>query len=262
MSDHAHDGARWQILLATTLALAFGGFLVGVSQDVEADLGDARPPANGGGAHDRGGSEGVAYAAIGGARRGPNAQWGPDFAALVPSAPGVPGVEGPYSTDAERAEALAARAARRAFDGAPPVIPHPIDELGFPNCLACHGAGAVVGRHGEQRVATQRSHEPYASCTQCHAPTERAGSAGAELAANGFVGRRSPVRGSRAWPGAPPTIPHSTWMRSECTSCHGPAGLSPLRSPHLDRRSCTQCHVSEAAIDLRPGLLAPPPLLP
>ncbi|MBC7173216.1 MAG: nitrate reductase cytochrome c-type subunit, partial [Polyangiaceae bacterium] len=69
-------------------------------------------------------------------------------------------------TREEREASLSARLARRAYDGAPPVIPHAVDERGAPACLACHERGMRV----DARIAPAMSHEPYTSCLQCHAP--------------------------------------------------------------------------------------------
>jgi cytochrome c-type protein NapB len=69
------------------------------------------------------------------------------------------------------------------------------------------------------------------------------------LTENEFVGTKAPLKGTRAWPQAPPTMPHRTLMREDCLSCHGPQGLFGLRTPHPDRRSCTQCHVPSAELD-------------
>ncbi len=153
-------------------------------------------------------------------------------------------------TPAERAASLAARAARRAYDGAPPIVPHAVDERGAPACLACHERGMRV----DDRIAPAMSHAPYASCLQCHGgPGERP--RGSSLApsvatANGFVGLEAPAQGERAHPGAPPTIPHRTFMRERCTSCHG-AWATGLASTHPWRQSCTQCHAPSSPLDQR-----------
>ena len=142
---------------------------------------------------------------------------------------------------AERSEeafeaALARRASRRAYAGAPPTIPHPVDAMETPSCLSCHAEGAVI----EGRVAAPISHEPYASCTQCHVPENgRQEEAGPRLPAfvsevNTFAGLDSPGHGPSAWPGAPPQAPHPFHMREDCTSCHGPLG-GALSSSHLER---------------------------
>lgn len=134
------------------------------------------------------------------------------------------------------------RAARRAFDGAPPVIPHPIGSTGAADCLACHADGFALAT----RRASPIPHEAYVSCTQCHvrvsAPFTRVyGNAAAEVGSS-FVGLGSPGAGDESYAGAPPAIPHSTRMRERCESCHGADGAVPLRTPHPERRSCLQCH--------------------
>ncbi|MEZ4361335.1 MAG: nitrate reductase cytochrome c-type subunit [Kofleriaceae bacterium] len=166
------------------------------------------------------------------------------------------------ATEEERAAALARRAARRAYDGAPPIIPHEIDQLAAPACLTCHDRGVSLAGV----FAPRMSHEPRASCVQCHVAAR--GSPEGLAAASGpggpdartfagwqeetaFVGLAAPLAGSRAWPGAPPMIPHTTWMRERCASCHGPAGVVGLRTPHPWRQSCTQCHAPSAWLDQR-----------
>jgi cytochrome c-type protein NapB len=69
---------------------------------------------------------------------------------------------------------------------------------------------------------------------------------------NAFAGTKGPEKGLRAWPGAPPTIPHPTNMRGECLSCHGPDGKVGMRSSHPWRVSCRQCHVEGSGTDERP----------
>jgi len=155
-----------------------------------------------------------------------------------------------------RGPSVEARMAMRAYEGAPPTIPHPIDQAGAPACLACHGEGIKIGT----RVAPKMSHTPLTSCTQCHVVQDFPFPAGTEplqpeMPANSFVGLPSPTRGERAWEGAPPTIPHATAMRSECMSCHGPQGRAGLRTSHPWRQSCTQCHAPSAALDQRPSSL-------
>ena len=147
-----------------------------------------------------------------------------------------------------RIELLKTRAELRAFDGAPPVIPHEVDPLSANDCLDCHGASDVE--------MPTISHRKLANCTQCHVPQKPSGLSGSPdlgkpLAENQFKGLAAPTGGERASPGAPPTIPHSTLMRSNCLACHGPAGAQTLRTPHPERQSCRQCHVSSAKLDQR-----------
>jgi cytochrome c-type protein NapB len=159
----------------------------------------------------------------------------------------------PTPTAEERAAAVAARALRRAYDGAPPVVPHAIAERTVESCLACHGEGLVV----EGRVAPKLSHARYLSCTQCHVEAE----GGAEFVTAALAERPEGMSewtalarsgpGARAGPGAPPVIPHATRLRSDCTSCHGALAPPGIRTTHPERVSCTQCHAPSAALEQR-----------
>ncbi len=152
-------------------------------------------------------------------------------------------------TPEDYAAAIAARRERRAYDGAPPVIPHAVTQSGQMDCLACHQHGAKIG----ETIAPMMSHALLENCTQCHAEADnsRVTTLPPFSVENEFVGARSPGPGERAWPGAPPTVPHRTLMRSQCSSCHGVAGLNGLKTPHLQRQSCSQCHAPGAALDQR-----------
>jgi len=194
----------------------------------------------------------VAYAKQDWLEEGPNAAWRNHLAQLVQ--PAIDPSTLTNVTEAGRAQALAERASRRAFDGAPPVVPHPIAQDSSAACLACHGPGLAI----KDKVASRMSHALYANCTQCHVPAAASVLLSATeapllaaLADNQFAGAHPSLKGSRAWPGAPPTIPHRTLMRSDCLSCHGPRGLFGLRTPHPERQSCVQCHVSDAGLDQR-----------
>ena len=182
-------------------------------------------------------------------KEGANATWNNRIGNLVQPVPDLSALTN--VTAAERALALNQRAARRAFDGAPPVVPHPIAQDSSAACLACHGPGLVV----KDKVASKISHARYSSCTQCHVPSmgsqiPTVDSALLEpIANNQFVGLAAPLKGSRAWPTAPPAVPHATLMRSDCMSCHGPQGLFGLRTPHPNRQACVQCHAADAGLD-------------
>lgn len=150
-------------------------------------------------------------------------------------------------TEEMKLEALADRARNRAFDMAPPVVPHPIEQPTAASCLACHGEGLVI----QGRLATRVSHPHLTSCTQCHIETTRpeldrfAGT----IAGSEFVGAYRSGPGNRAGPGAPPTIPHTSWMRQDCTSCHGLVARAGLRTTHPWLTNCTQCHAPSATLD-------------
>ena len=162
-------------------------------------------------------------------------------------------------TEQQWDEAAAGRSELRAYNGAPPVIPHAIDQRGFPSCQACHLDGLVL----EDRRAPAMSHEPMASCAQCHVPRERP-VPGPALADgppldNSFEGLSTPGRGARAWIGAPPVMPHTTLMRQRCDSCHGVIAAG-LYTTHPGRQSCPQCHAPAAGLDQRRQLAGPPAL--
>ena len=164
--------------------------------------------------------------------------------------------------DAALQQARVTLGERRAFDGAPPVIPHPVQEERT-DCIACH----VDGLQAEGFRVPQISHEVFSSCTQCHlsADPNLPVVSNRMLTTNSFAGLTAgPQRGVVAtppWPTAPPATPHTTNMRENCASCHGEGGFPTLRTPHPERVSCTQCHVPSADIDLREAREPPFPII-
>ena len=191
----------------------------------------------------------VSYAKQDWLRDGANAGWINDLTRLA-----QPDHPAPVPTNvsaADRRLVLQQRAERRAYDGAPPVVPHPIAQDSSAACLACHQGGLLV----RDRIAPKMSHALFTGCTQCHVPAGGSSAPTAEfalldpIAENTFAAAPAPAKGNRAWPEAPPTVPHSTHMRSDCMSCHGPTGLFALRTPHPERQACTQCHAPNAELD-------------
>jgi len=172
---------------------------------------------------------------------------------------------------AELSAAIARRKSLRAYDGAPPVIPHTIDPLSSSSCASCHGAGESLVIGGKRPA--EISHPWITSCTSCHIPAEglrglTEPEAERLVVANSFVGKASAGHGSRAYPGAPPTTPHPVWMRQNCMACHAPGREQAIRTSHPDRRNCLQCHAPNARFDNRESYLtspkppANPPVLP
>lgn len=154
-----------------------------------------------------------------------------------------------------RIELLKARAEKRAFDGAPPVIPHEVSPLSAGDCLDCHDSSDVE--------MPTISHRKLTNCTQCHLPQKPSGLSESPAPRDPptettFKGLAAPTGGERSYTGAPPMIPHSTLMRSNCLACHGPSGAQALRTPHPERQSCRQCHLSSAKLDQRNFLNDPP----
>ena len=140
--------------------------------------------------------------------------------------------------------AASERALRRAYDGAPPVIPH---ETFQSPCIECHNREGVsvpgVGFSPPSPHEATTGMSAMSRCKQCH--VER-------VTDNHFVGNRFSGlkqdlrRGRRLNPVAPPVMPHSVFMRENCVACHsGPAAREPIRSSHPERERCAQCHVEQ-----------------
>lgn len=168
-----------------------------------------------------------------------------DLATLIAARPGL--FDPVVRTDEMKMLALEDRARWRAFDGAPPTIPHPVDFMQTNNCVACHSMGVRIG----DQLATRISHPYMTNCTQCHVESTRPEltSATSPSIESTFIGMARSGPGDRAWPGAPPTVPHTTWMRQDCASCHGLVARPGLRTTHPWLSNCTQCHTPSAALD-------------
>ncbi len=184
-----------------------------------------------------------------GSHRARVARWavGVAFALMVLSCGGDDTVEVPGRDGAVKSAAHV-RAERRAYDGAPPTIPH--DDFGT-TCGACHDAnGQAVEGVG---YAPASPHEgtlragATVRCRQCHVvvTTDRV------FVASDYVGAEQNLRpGGRATLGAPPTIPHRVLMRENCLACHdGPGVREEVRTTHPERWRCRQCHVAVTSRD-------------
>ncbi|WP_425398687.1 nitrate reductase cytochrome c-type subunit [Aeoliella sp.] len=234
--------------LAVVIGASVTGYLIGVRDRPEVDRPEAAredtagrpanlPP------------EVVDYLKMSTVSRGPNANWKQSLPTHQDDPTRFYGDES--ATDEERAAAVAVRSERRAFSGAPPVVPHAIDERNAQACMACHSGGFKVG----QVIAPKMSHHYLPNCTQCHVESIQNAPwavASAQVTESQFVGMAEPGRGERIGPGAPPTIPHAVWMRSDCTTCHGSLGKEGLRTSHPWRVNCTQCHAPSRGFDWSP----------
>lgn len=188
-----------------------------------------------------------------------NREWTFTLADL-PRAVDPPAGQAPASP-AETAAAIERRKALRAYDGAPPVIPHAIDTLKSSACTSCHGedANLVIGGKRPAEI----SHPWITNCTSCHVPADglREVTAPADsrlVVENPFTGKSSAGHGPRAYGTAPPTMPHAVWMRQNCMACHGPGREQAIRTSHPERRNCLQCHAPNAAFDNRETYLTNP----
>lgn len=241
--------AAVRVLLAVTIGAAFVGFFVGTSPpDFEREPVLPGEPS----ASAEGLVEAPRYDGLRTSARGDGPGWTAELAALVGLSPSR---LDPVERGRDLAGDLASRAERRAYDGAPPTIPHPIAQGGMPECLACHEDGLRI----RDAAAPAMSHSEHSSCTQCHvvAADPVPGGDSVALSANAFDGLDASPAGPRAWSIAPPQIPHATWMRERCESCHGPNGRDALKSTHPSRENCVQCHAAQSSLELRPMETAP-----
>lgn len=142
----------------------------------------------------------------------------------------------------------ATRAERRAYDGAPPTIPH--RSFGVA-CTSCHNATGVevpdVGFAPPSPHELTSGMSATSRCPQCHVyvtTTE-------VFQTSEFVGLAQNLRrGARLYPHAPPVIPHPVFMRENCAACHtGPAAREEIRCSHPERIRCRQCHVPVVVTD-------------
>jgi nitrate reductase (cytochrome), electron transfer subunit len=133
---------------------------------------------------------------------------------------------------------------RRVYDGAPPLIPHAVNDdmsIGDKSCLQCHVAG---GYSPEMQAYTPVvPHPELQSCTSCHVPVLEAESL---FRANNWQAAAPPQLGLAAFDGAPPPVPHGLQMRENCAACHAGLAAPPeIATDHIERASCTQCHLPQ-----------------
>lgn len=149
----------------------------------------------------------------------------------------------PYAEVAVSAEDKRASRARRsrtrAYAGGPPTVPHPIDQYTSRGCLACHEQGL----RSKTLRAPKMPHAAFANCTQCHVEQQATFASSTFAATSGFEGLPPTASAPRAYPAAPPRIPHPQWLREDCLSCHGRTAAAGLQTTHAWRTNCRQCHV-------------------
>lgn len=143
--------------------------------------------------------------------------------------------------------AASVRAARRAYDGAPPTIPHA--PMGA-ECTSCHNdrgmAVAGLGFAPPTPHALTPGLSMTSRCEQCHVYKR----SDALFVQSEFVPLAQVLRpGTRLYPGAPPVMPHAMNMRENCQACHsGPAAREEIRCTHPERARCGQCHVAVVTV--------------
>ncbi len=135
--------------------------------------------------------------------------------------------------------AQAALRANRLFDGAPPVIPHLVGDLGRDDCLNCHLKGDATDTDGDGKLAARTPHAELTNCRQCH--VERI--TDDTFADNPFEGGVWDM-GTRQTDLSPWRIPHPLTLRENCSVCHtGDNVAAHVKTTHPERTNCVQCHV-------------------
>lgn len=238
------------VFLSAVIALAVIGYFVGISDGVPLPdgLGDTALVAEPNKPHTNSESKlipAVAYAEVSQTAMGPTKAW-----QAKPQSLQQPQYDLYTKIEPSQADKLASgalRASRRAFNGAPPFVPHPVENTNDAACFACHSSGVTIAG----LKASVMSHQFLGNCLQCHAPMAPAPFQNVDASVDtSFVGLPAPPQGERAFKGAPPTIPHSRWMRENCSACHGgPHGWAGMESTHPWRTNCTQCHAPSATLD-------------
>jgi len=165
------------------------------------------------------------------------AEIGP-FRDLIGGQPGVAtGQPSPHVVVQTRAE----RRSRRAFEGAPPIIPHPLNPEveRTQDCAPCHRYGGY--NPGLRTYAPRSPHPEQTNCMQCHVRPMTGGA----FVESGWTYVSWPSYGTGGkLVGSPPTIPHTLQLREHCLSCHGGTAAAPdIRTSHPERFNCRQCHV-------------------
>jgi cytochrome c-type protein NapB len=228
------------LLAATGIGLALFGFISGIRDPAPMTRPDPPEPVASGSV-----PPAVNYSELPTSNLRPNTAWQQSLSQLKFDRPGP--FDPVTRTEEMKLDALVDRARNRAYDGAPPTIPHPVAAHSADTCLACHGEGLKVG----DRVASRMSHSLLTNCMQCHVEQMPEGLANRSVTTteNTFTGVFRAGPGDRASPGAPPTIPHHTWMRENCLACHGLITRAGTRTTHPWLSNCAQCHAPSAALD-------------
>jgi len=144
--------------------------------------------------------------------------------------------------DENHQRSLASYYENRAYHGAPPSIPHPVNSngnIGGNNCLKCHQNGGFVEKF--EAYAPVTPHPEMINCKQCHV-SQNTTSLFKETNFRKIVFPE--VGSNNALDGSPPIIPHQLQLRENCLACHaGPSAPKEIRVSHPDRVNCRQCHV-------------------
>lgn len=136
----------------------------------------------------------------------------------------------------------------RAFYTAPPTVPHEVRSISNSECVTCH---KINREFSDGRKSVISPHIEWFNCQQCHVSQYNiAGEIEQEIPLNNFEGLEKPDAKHQAHEWAPPMIPHRTFLRENCNSCHSSeTPKTEIKGPHHQRTNCLQCHVMNEDLD-------------
>ncbi|MDH4263403.1 MAG: nitrate reductase cytochrome c-type subunit [Spirochaetia bacterium] len=158
----------------------------------------------------------------------------------------------------ERADFASKRLKLRAYEGAPPVIPHTILKSGTHYCLSCHTKGIVFEKDAEvwskkNMVAKITPHPEWVNCFQCHVPQQDTGLFHKNKFKTFHLAHVKKNIKSGEEP-APPPMPHQVENREKCIICHLSKTADPSIVPkHGMRDGCEMCHLPPESLDIYLG---------
>lgn len=151
-------------------------------------------------------------------------------------------MSGAYLAGTSTERTLSEYYARRQYAGAPPYIPHELEDTegAEMKCLTCHARGGWAAEL--KRYTPVTPHPEQVACRQCHVRI----TTDTQFVASDWLSLPPPRLGGSYLPGAPPPIPHDLQMRGDCVACHvGPGAVTAIRVDHPMRGNCRQCHVPD-----------------
>jgi len=139
------------------------------------------------------------------------------------------------------------RESLRAYEGAPPVIPHSINRTTSDYCLVCHEKGVIF--EAEAVVMNQKNaqakitpHPQWVNCIQCHGLRID----DSKFRKNKFMPYRitsTPFTKTKDNEGTPPAMPHMLQNHDNCIVCHlSKTAYATIIPEHGETEGCPLCH--------------------
>ena len=116
------------------------------------------------------------------------------------------------------------------------------------DCLSCHEEVLDLG----EEISVPTPHPQFQNCLQCHVSKIPAQFQTLPTVRSDWIGLAIPMRtdSSETIQGTPPTVPHRTFLRDRCLTCHHQEHpKSERRTSHPERSNCQQCHVTNKDLE-------------